>query len=173
MWGQDIRVAIIPLFLAVTYLGQSVQSESILNFLDDFQLYPPPATWLTAISSIVVVQDQTTQTNWGFKVVETSLAASMAVNTLVTGLIAFKILKVFLEVKNSTTSVERSLGSSGVAKLHHIVFIIIESGMALFVIQLIRLLLDSVPSVQSTNAVYMIIGIHEMFNVIIKSVLIS
>ena len=47
----------------------------------------------------------------------TGLAASMAVNTLVTGLIVIKILKVFLEVKGAMTSVERTLGSTGGIKL--------------------------------------------------------
>jgi hypothetical protein len=36
---------------------------------------------------------------WGNTLTLTGLAASMAVNALVTGLIVFKILKVFLEVK--------------------------------------------------------------------------
>jgi TRAP-type mannitol/chloroaromatic compound transport system permease small subunit len=68
----------------------------------------------------------------------------MAVNALMTGLIVFKILKVFLEFK--PTSVERTLGSlssTGGSKLRHIIFIIIESGMALFAIQLVRVVLTS------------------------------
>ena len=62
----------------------------------------------------------------------TGLTASMAVNALMTGLIVFKILKMFLKVK--TTSDELTLGSSGGTKLQYIIFIIIESGMALFAI---------------------------------------
>ena len=46
---------------------------------------------------------------WGSKLALTALIASMAVNALVTGLIVFKILKVFLEV-TEVTSVERTLG---------------------------------------------------------------
>ena len=69
----------------------------------------------------------------------------MAVNALVTGLIVFKILKVFLEVR--ATSVEQTLGSllnsTGGPKLRHITFIIIESGMALFAIQLARVVIGS------------------------------
>ena len=69
----------------------------------------------------------------------------MAVNALVTGLIAFRILKVFSELKaTTTTSVERTLGSTshGGTKSQHIVFIIIESGMMLLVVQLVRLVLE-------------------------------
>ena len=97
----------------------------------------------------------------------------MAVNTLVTGLIVFKILMVFLEVKAAVTrspavsSVERALGSTRGTKLRHIIFIIIESGMALFAIQLVRILLLAV---QSYNPLQLVLGIHQMFNVIIRSV---
>ena len=101
----------------------------------------------------------------------------MAVNTLVTGLIVFKILKVFLEVK--PTSVERSLGSlgSGGTKLRHIIFIIIESGMVLFTIQLVRFVLSTMlpaeteiqldvgPATAFQLAFEIVVGMHEMFNV--------
>ena len=90
----------------------------------------------------------------------------MALNALVTGLIVFKILKVFLEVK--ATSVERTLGSTGGAKLRHIIFVIIESGMALFAIQLIRVVFANLePALNTYNIV---VSIHQMFNVIIRSV---
>ena len=108
----------------------------------------------------------------------------MVVNTLTTGLIVFKILKVFLEVK--ATSIERTLGSLGSnavdTKLRHIIFIIVESGMTLFAIQLLRVvLITSLWAVQQTSstqpailsievALNLIHGIHEMLNVIIRSV---
>jgi hypothetical protein len=90
----------------------------------------------------------------------------MAVNTLVTGLIVFKILMVFLEVK--ATSVERTLGIFGGTKLRHI---IIESGMALFAIQLVPVVLSILP-VQSAqpDTLDSVIFINQMFNVIIRSV---
>ena len=100
----------------------------------------------------------------------------MAVNTLVTGLIVFKILRVFLEVKATVTSVERTLGSTGGTKLRQIIFIIIESGMALFAIQLVRvvlyILIPNIPGVSNNFQIssYLVMGIHQMFNVIIKSV---
>ena len=97
----------------------------------------------------------------------TSLAVSMAVNALVTGLIVFRILKVFLEVK--ATSVERTLGSTGGTKLQHIIFVLVESGMALFAIQLVRVVLFSVPP-SLPNIVDLVIVINQMFNVIIISV---
>ena len=117
------------------------------------------------------VQGEPWINNWGNTVALTSLALSMAVNTLVTGLIVFKILKVFLEA--NAISVERTLGSAGDTKLRQIIFIIIESGMALFAIQLVRVVLCILGNqVQSNNfqiGSYLVMGIHQMFNVIIKS----
>ena len=104
----------------------------------------------------------------------------MTVNALVTGLIVFKILKVFLEVK--VTSVEQTLGSlssTGGTKLRHIIFIIIESGMALFTIQLVRVVITSIierQAVQSLQtplglliALDLVIVIHQILNVTIRS----
>ena len=100
----------------------------------------------------------------------------MAVNGWVTGLIGFKILKVFLEVKAGSTSVERRLGSTRGTKLRHIVFVIIESGMTLLIIQLVRMVLYAIvnPSLFSTSPAYFAYNyvevINEMFNVIIRPV---
>ena len=95
----------------------------------------------------------------------------MVVNTLMTGLIVFRILRVILGVK--PTSVEQTLGSTGGTKFRHIIFVIIESGMALFAIQLLRVVIYALP-VEGTNitiAVDFVIGINQMLNVIIiKSV---
>jgi hypothetical protein len=100
----------------------------------------------------------------------------MSVNTLVTGLIVFRILKVYLNVKPTVTLVEQtlgSLGSTGGTKLQPIIFVLIESGMALFAIQLVRVVLVALP-VQLTqpaiSGLNLVIGINQMFNVIIRSV---
>ena len=108
----------------------------------------------------------------------TGLTASMVVNALATGLIVFKILKVFLEVK--ATSVERTLGSlssTGGPKLQHIIFIIIESGMALLAIQLARVVITCLAEFQPGQAppgfsitFNVVIIIHQALNVIIRSV---
>jgi hypothetical protein len=97
----------------------------------------------------------------------TSFVLSMAVNAMVTGLVVFKILKVFLQVKAVTTSVERTLGTTGGTKLRHVIFIVIESGMALFAVQLARMTLGLQTDPELKKAVTIIVGIYEMFNVII------
>ena len=102
----------------------------------------------------------------------TGLAASMAVNALVTGMIVFRILKVTARGVKPSTSVERTLGSTGGNKFQHIMFIIIESGIALFAIQLVRFVLEfiSVPVEQELilEDVYdFVAAINQMLNVII------
>jgi hypothetical protein len=98
----------------------------------------------------------------------------MAVNTLVTGLIVFRILKVFLEIKaaTATTSVERTLGPTGGTELRHVILIVIESGMTfkLFAIQLVRVVFSTLSPEQTAEgfAYFMFIGMNEVFNVIIR-----
>ena len=137
----------------------------------------PLATWLATDGSTIVVNNIILSQPWGDTLVLTGLAASMVVNALVTGLIVFKILKVSLQVK--PTSVEQKFGSfssTGGPKLRHIIFIIIESGMALFAIQLARVVIASLlellgaaqtPDSESLVIAYdFVIAIHQALNVI-------
>jgi hypothetical protein len=97
---------------------------------------------------------------WGGAMVITSLALSIAVNILVTGLIVFKILKVFLEVKST-------FGTTRGTKLQRVIIVIIESGMALFAIQLVRFVLYLDWESLGPNVHYiLVIGMQEMVNVI-------
>ena len=128
----------------------------------------PPATWLAEAFS-----GNANNTNgpsyWPTTVFITGLAASMAVNALMTGMIVFRILKA-TGVK--PTSVERTLGSTEGNKFRHIMFIIIESGMALFAIQMVRFVLEFVlvpveelPFLHAAGD--FVIAINQMLNVII------
>ena len=117
------------------------------------------------------------QIAWGSTLSLTALAATMAVNTLVTGLIVFKILKVFLKVK--ITSIERALGSAaGRPNYHwqHIAFLIIESGMALFAVYLVRIVITTLlevnlsPSRAIILAFNLVVAFHQKFNVTIRSI---
>jgi hypothetical protein len=97
--------------------------------------------------------------------VATSLSISLTVNTIVTGLIVLRILKVYWKGRSAF---DQTLGvGRDHLKLRSIIFIIIESGMAMFSIQLIRVVL----TILELDATYFIMGIHQMFNVIIRSVL--
>ena len=98
----------------------------------------------------------------------------MAVNTLVTGLIVFKILRVFLEVK-AMSGGELTLGSlhsssRGGQKLRHVLFVIIESGMVLFLIQLVRIVIININFEHQQVAVNLVSPIQQVLNVSIRSV---
>ena len=128
----------------------------------------PPATWLAGAFS-GGVDSENGPSYWPITVFITGLAASMAVNTLMTGMIVFRILKA---TGVTPTSVERTLGSTEGNKFRHIMFIIIESGMALFAIQLVRFLLEFIsvpveklPFLEAAND--MVIAINQMLNVTI------
>ena len=103
----------------------------------------------------------------------TALAATMTVNTLVTGLIVFKILKVFFEVKRTLGS---SSSAAGRPNYQYIAFIIIESGMALFATHLVRIVISTLmeantsPSSGMLLAFALVVSFHQMLNVIIRSV---
>ena len=68
-------------------------------------------------------------------------ACSLIVNAVVTGLISLRILKVYWEVTKPTFENQTSSVGGTNAKLRSIIFIIIESGIAMFAIQLIWVVL--------------------------------
>ena len=105
---------------------------------------------------------------WPNTLLITGLAASIAVNALVTSMIVFRILKA---TGDRPTSVERTLGSAGSNKFRHIMFIVIESGMALFAIQLVRVVLGSISVPVELEPVFeaandFVIAINQMLNLI-------
>ena len=82
-------------------------------------------------------------------------------------MIVIRILKV---TGVEPTSVRRTLGLTAGTNFHHIMFVIIESGMALFAIQLVRVVLSiiPVPAVEDpyfTGAVDFVVVINQMLNV--------
>ena len=165
MWGKKICIVTIPSFLAITLLGQSIY----LLLISRFQLeIIPTATWL-AFAFSGNYANNNGASYWPNTLFITGFAASMAVNALMTGMIVFRILKA-TGVK--PTSVGRILGSTEGHKFRHIMFIIIESGMALFAIQLVRIVLFfiSVPMEQEPfvlAAIDFVTAINQMLNVII------
>ena len=91
VWGQNIGVVIIPSFLAIAFLGQSINLHAMggLNLL-------PLATWLATDGAPILVHGQYFYATWMFQMTLTSFGLSMTVHALVTCLIVFRILKVFL-----------------------------------------------------------------------------
>ena len=171
VWGNNIYVVIVPSFLAISYLGQS----TYLHLINRFNLSPLLATWVAADGSEKLIELQGTlgiiEAPWGWTMTLTSLAATMTVNTLVTSLIVFKILQVFWEVKRSLGSFSSAAGRPN---YEHITFIIIESGMALFVIHLVRIVLTILFEANTSEGIVLafdlVVSFHQFLNVIISSV---
>ena len=97
----------------------------------------------------------------------TSLVISLTVNTVVTGLIVLRILKVYWMAR--PTSEEQTLGVHGAnGKLQSVIFLIIESGMAMFSVQLVRVVLMLL---NLSIVINFVVGINQMLFVIIRSVI--
>ena len=161
VWGYNIRVVIIPAFLAFAFLGTLI----ILHSLSDFNLWFI-AIWIASgTAPLSILQGQFNIPEWGNTLTVAGLALSMTVNALVTGLIAFRIFRVFQEVKNATAE-DQILGVTGGSTLWRVIFIIIESGMILFSTQLTRLVVAKANTDAANDAYALITGIHEMLNVI-------
>jgi len=152
VWGYSLRVVIVPSFLAFAFL----------------------ALWIaTGTAPMYIVQDQTFISPWGGILEVAGLAVSMTVNALVTGLIVFRIFQVFQELKTPSTADDQSSRITGGGTLQRVIFIIIESGMALFSIQLTRLVVSIVPpsNFAANDTYYLIIGIHQMINGITPTII--
>jgi hypothetical protein len=126
--------------------------------------------WLTNNSSWYFSSSGiATPTSWGNTILMTSLVMSLTVNALVTGLIVLRIFKTYQLLR--PTLIERNLGATGggLRKLRSIMFIIIESGMALFSMQLVRLVLYIMSAENNVMEGYAItLGIDQMLHVIIQ-----
>ena len=152
---------IVPALLAVAFLGTLIYLQS----LSDFNLWFL-AIWIAAgTDPLLKVQGQIYVAFWRNSLAITGFALSMTVNALVTGLIVFRLFEVFQQVKTATAN-DQILGMTGGSTLQRIIFIIIESGMALFSIQLARLV-ASIVNTDAANDFYLLAsGTHEMLNVI-------
>ncbi|KAF8815192.1 hypothetical protein BYT27DRAFT_7334053 [Phlegmacium glaucopus] len=148
VWGCNIRVVILPSILAVAYL----------------------VIWLVSTSFLSIVSGQVVQPVWSYRLALAALAISMTVNALVTFLIVFKIFRVYHEIMS--TSNDQSLGATAGRNFRAVIFIIIESGMILFSIQLARLL-ASIFEVTDTGIriLPIIIFIHQMLNGITPTII--
>jgi hypothetical protein len=91
------------------------------------------------------------------------LGIPLVVNAAVTGLIVFKILKVFRQIKGSS-----SLSTTHGHKIWSVVFIMIESGMAICSFQLARVVLGPLTTVAAGDAANLIGGITRMITVSIR-----
>ena len=126
----------------------------------------PLATWIASIGSAYVSLHQTAVPIWAQWMFLAGLAMSMTVNFLVTGLIVFRIFKVYREVVKPTLKIETLGATTGGSKMRTVIFVLVESGMALFSIQLARVVITIVQTDAALNIYNIIANIHQMLNVI-------
>ena len=180
-WNRNIRVLIIPSIFTVTFFGQSDSWCISLEWLISIFQLLPSAIWIV----LVISSDQwdnlrqnsltAPDPEWPGNLFWTCLALSLTVNATMTGLIVFRIMKVYLEVKPTLS--ELFIGTTGSERnLRSIIFILMESGMALFAIQLGRLVLTMISSLVKTSIaadsiLQPFVSIQQMLNVIIGPVI--
>ena len=112
---------IVPSFLAFAFLRPLIYLLS----LSDFDLWFI-AIWIAASAApLSIVQGQLHFADWNITLAIAGLPLSMTVNALVTGLIVFRILQVFQEVKTGIAD-ERTLGVTGGSTLRHVIFMKIQ-----------------------------------------------
>jgi len=146
VWGRNIRIVIIPSFLSIAFLGIWLTNNS---------------SWYFSSAGIA------TPTRWGGVMLLTSLTLSLVVNALATGLIVLRIFMVYQKVKPIST--EKTLDTR---KLRSIMFILIESGIALFSMQLVRLVLYLLSSQDAPMEGYALtLGIDQMLHGIIPTII--
>ena len=171
VWDKNTLVVIIPSFLTITYIGQSIYVHLISRF--NFQIitssYLAGVRWRISIWTWSIFS-----VPWGIMLTLTALATFMVVNTLVTGLIVFNESRCSWKLGLLRSSKHwYHWAQPGIPNFGHIMFIILESGMALFAIQLVRVVITSLvatPVVQTPPtliALDFVIGIHKMLNAII------
>jgi hypothetical protein len=140
----------------------------------------PLALWLACANASTILPNQILQAQWGIWMGVAAIVLSMIVNALMTGLIVVRILKakqfqvrpeLHPQALGEQTLPSLELGSYGGMKYWSVLEIIIESGMALFCIQLIRVVLQVIDILEMTssdvplNALVIVIPIHEILNV--------
>ncbi|KAF8804520.1 hypothetical protein BYT27DRAFT_7340124 [Phlegmacium glaucopus] len=140
VWGYNTYVVIIPAILIFAFLP----------------------IWLSIVGSVYIANNQlaTAKQDWAYKVVPTCLGMSLTVNALVTGLIAFRIVKVYCQVKPILYG--KMLGTSSECRLRSIVFIVIESAMVLFAFQVVWVVCTIVKADAASDVINVIVGTHQM-----------
>ena len=97
---------------------------------------------------------------WGTDLVVASLAITMTANALATGLIVFRIFTVVFR-QSRVTSDDQGFGATRETKFRSIIFVLIESGLLLFSIQLARLVVTIfLPMDGAQDTFYLVSSIH-------------
>ena len=128
----------------------------------------PIAIWIIGISPQSYAQGGVLVSAGGNDLTLAGLAITMTVNALATGLIVFRIFMVF---RQRVTSDDQVFGVTRGTKLRSIIFVLIESGLLLFSIQLARIVVTILSTDGANDAYEIVAPIHVQLNVIRRSVI--
>jgi len=142
VWGRNIRVVVVPSILVFAFL----------------------ASWMVCTSGLALAHRHMYYV--GFVA---GLAISITVNAAMTALIVFKILKVFRQVR--MTSDGQISGDTGGRTLRHIIFVLIESGIALLFIQVFRIVVTVLNTTTANNAYAVIVSTRDALNGIAPTII--
>jgi len=117
-----------------------------------------------------IVGSISSSSNFYFVFIMTGLVMSMVVNAVVTMIIVFKILKVFWQVK-TTAADDHILDITPGSILRRVIFILIESGTALFFIQVFRIVVTFVNTDAANNTYGSVCCIHQVLNGITPTII--
>ena len=160
VWGKNIHVTIIPSILAIAYLGQS---SCYLHLISRFQFIVPSSLASRTWQSYIVPRP-----TWGCWLGPGGHNVYNSSRRFHCRECPGDELDRFQDPQEVNPDlVELTTGGT---KLRHIIFVIIESGMALSVIQLIRLAFFIMAAPWTVYATPYVVAIQQMFNVTIRSV---
>lgn len=124
------------------------------------------AIWIAGVSSTYISSNKLlVAPQWANTANRILPAIPLIVNGVVTGLIVFKIFKVFQGIE--MISNEQHLSAAGGRKLWSVIFALVESGLAFFSFQLAQLVLGILPGNIAFRVNYITSSITQMINVII------
>ena len=151
--------------MAFTFLGPQRYFE-VGSFANS--TLSPLVMWMASLAGNSISAGEIVSATWCTNVTTASLVLSMTLNALVTSLIVYKIFVVFREFKVDTSSDKISLGVTRGGKHRYVMFVIIESGMILFLVQFARVVSTALKTngpASHLNAFNFIVSFHVMLNV--------
>ena len=132
MWRQPL-VMVIPCLLSLAFLGAYLRKLTDLRTNFCFIV----AALTTLGLNIKLVADNVPLPDWYFSAVTAFFFLSLGVNTVATGLIVYRIITVYNDIRGfNIGSVQGSAHGNGQNHLSPLVSILIESGLITFVGQL-------------------------------------
>ncbi|KAF8808527.1 hypothetical protein BYT27DRAFT_7188840 [Phlegmacium glaucopus] len=144
VWNRQVLVIVVPFILSIISLATSLTLIGKLVIIGKTKQFSNPPAWFSPFGTL-------------------SFSLSLAVNAIFTGLLVFKIIKASLAFRRSCIRNPR-----GKKDLLPLICMLIESGIVLFVVESLWVLLFSLDS----NAFYLLSGLVPMIYGIVPTMIV-